>query len=499
MSPVDSSTVQSESRERSRTPQRCADAKAAPQCPDAKAAPSPQASKAEKVEKAESSTIFAGAVNPSEVLGGDAQGFATLMQSMSSHSSSVFCDFGRADDGDGPPMLASIAAEVKSRWSCQAELPKQSSMNLSLLLAVKNDRNLSSHCQGCHAICVLTGTMSVSATADVSQSKVTLQKGDLMVSQSEQWYATSDEAPCLAMLFTSETPQLSSELKQLAKISLAKVSQLAKNGGGDWQKDANGNTIDWSADGALANGEVVGKAPEAMDVAIYPPVITHGAFDPEKVLNTSGSSFRESIRTLSTQLPIQVHFEPETITANGSSGLVRRAVDSVVKLDAVKELFDNSGSDNVRLKMRISGGGKFIHRNRYPRRQAFALLAGEMTWLLVESQNNGGAADEYLGAVQNDNWNGYRCPPYPKMLSLSEMEEMKAKLPSNVETRMIHMKAGDVLVFDGRWWHATNYNTPAMSMFLTPGKDMEVAVKEQERRRKMPKQSKLKICTFYDA
>jgi len=79
------------------------------------------------------------------------------------------------------------------------------------------------------------------------------------------------------------------------------------------------------------------------------------------------------------------------------------------------------------------------------------------------------------------------------------MAERQERLPAGVKSRIIKMKAGDVLVFDGRWWHATNYCQQAFSIFLTPGKDMEVAVKEQERRRAMPKQAKLKICSFAEA
>merc|ERR1719313_2111355 len=204
------------------------------------------------------------------------------------------------------------------------------------------------------------------------------------------------------------------------------------------------------------------------------------------------------LKSLATEMPMQVHFEAETISGTGGPGLVRRAITSVVPEAAVKELFDNSGSDCVRLKMRFSGGGKFIHRNRYPRRQAYCLLSGELHWLLVESQNNEGKADAFLGAVQNDNWNGYRCPNHPKMLSLDEMKEIQKNLPAGVESRLLKVEAGDILVFDGRWWHATNYNTPSFSMFLTPGKDMEVAVKEHDRRMKMPKQAKLKICNFHE-
>ncbi len=34
---------------------------------------------------------------------------------------------------------------------------------------------------------------------------------------------------------------------------------------------------------------------------------------------------------------------------------------------------------------------------------------------------------------------------------------------------MVTFKAGDVMEFDGRWWHATSYTTPVLNMFFTPG------------------------------
>ena len=76
---------------------------------------------------------------------------------------------------------------------------------------------------------------------------MSLQPGDLMTSEAGQWYATSSDKPCLAVLMTVGGPLLAG--KKLCKISLAKVAQLAKNGGGDWRLDHDGNKIDWDADG----------------------------------------------------------------------------------------------------------------------------------------------------------------------------------------------------------------------------------------------------------
>jgi hypothetical protein len=61
-----------------------------------------------------------------------------------------------------------------------------------------------------------------------------------------------------------------------------------------------------------------------------------------------------------------------------------------------------------------------------------------------------------------------------------------------VRAHVQRFSAGDVLTFDGRWWHATNYTAPVLNMcvsrscsndcncgntlcrFLTSGKDGEV-------------------------
>ena len=53
-----------------------------------------------------------------------------------------------------------------------------------------------------------------------------------------------------------------------------------------------GKEIDWAADGALKNGEVVGQAPaptapSTTGAAPSPPVIVHGAFNAEEVLGAS--------------------------------------------------------------------------------------------------------------------------------------------------------------------------------------------------------------------
>jgi len=437
--------------------------------------------------------VSVGAIDPAELLGADPSNFVSLLQSVA-RSSSVVVDFGKvSSDGVGPPMHGRILESLRKQSSVDKFFLTETDTHLNLLLNMQSDDKPWNYCGLPHAAWVVAGEMRRTAKKGDAE-EAPLKSGDLVISDREQYYGASSSAPLLAVVLTVGGPLPAST--KIGSIGLAKVSQLAKNGGGDWRIGADGQKIDWDADGKLDATTRPGQAPTQEQDISYPPTLLKGVFDPAEVLGMKAQEFMAILKSTATELPMQVHFDPESITGTGGPGLVRRAVNAVVPQPAVKDLFDNAGSDNVRLKMRFSGGGKFIHRNRYPRRQAFCLLEGEMWWFCVESQNNDGKADKFLGAVQNDNWNGFRTPEYPVMLTTEKMQEMQAKLPEGVNSCFLKVCAGDVLVFDGRWWHSTSYKSPLISMFLTPGKDMEVAVKEHDRRMKMPKQAKLKICTF---
>ena len=54
-----------------------------------------------------------------------------------------------------------------------------------------------------------------------------------------------------------------------------------------------------------------------------------------------------------------------------------------------------------------------------------------------------------------------------------------------VESKLLHVSAGDVLMFDGVWWHATHYaQRPVFSAFVTTGEQMEEAVVNHHERMK---------------
>ncbi len=115
------------------------------------------------------------------------------------------------------------------------------------------------------------------------------------------------------------------------------------------------------------------------------------------------------------------------------------------------------------MKFRLSGTGKFVHRNRYRRRNVVCCLHGTSHWLFVESSS--GISDTYLNAATNDNWNGFRSNAYPSTLSLEQMHSIAADMVSQgVRAHVQRFTAGDVLTFDGRWWHATNYTAPVLNM-----------------------------------
>jgi hypothetical protein len=135
--------------------------------------------------------------------------------------------------------------------------------------------------------------------------------------------------------------------------------------------------------------------------------------------------------------------------------------------DARPGLSETGKQKTGRMKFRLSGTGKFVHRNRFRRRNVVCCLHGTSHWLFVESSS--GISDSYLNATTNDNWNGFRSNAYPTTLSLEQMHTIAADMVSQgVRAHVQRFTAGDVLTFDGRWWHATNYTAPVLNMCARP-------------------------------
>jgi len=239
------------------------------------------------------------------------------------------------------------------------------------------------------------------------------------------------------------------------------------------------------------------KAGDEEDSYSAEPIFLEGAFDANALCGGIPSGWASMLTALSPALPVQMHLEPTKLDDENAPPIFKR---TVAFLRTVPEFADQLAVDKARLKFRVSGKGKFIHRNRYRRRNIIMCLMGEMRWLFVESQvkdaEGKSLADGVLDANTNDNWNGYRSNRYPSGLTWDEMKHVQDLQDPNVRTRIVTMHAGDVMTFDGRWWHGTQYDSPVMSLFFTPGKDMEVAVAEHKRRMAMPMQADLKIATI---
>lgn len=243
--------------------------------------------------------------------------------------------------------------------------------------------------------------------------------------------------------------------------------------------------------------------PAAEDNVRFPPTIIKKCFDPKKLLQVEAKNWVSVFQNLSPLLPVQMHMQPFEIVdstkdipdaeAKEMSPLFIRACKLLQKFsDKLGELV--RPGQKARLKLRLSANGKFIHRNAELRRNIISCLHGEHWWLFVDS--HGGKADEWLKAVGDDVCGcGFRSDNYSWGLSRAEMEKLAKEAPEGVTAFVAKIEAGDILAFDGRWWHATCYEAPVLNLFFTPGKDMQSAVKNHNRRMKMPKMKKLKLAT----
>ena len=123
------------------------------------------------------------------------------------------------------------------------------------------------------------------------------------------------------------------------------------------------------------------------------------------------------------------------------------------------------------------------------------ILSGQQYWLFIDAADP--RTDKLLDAQTSDNWNGFRSSRFPSMLSVAEMRTLAQEATDmGIRAELLRPKGGDILRFNGQWWHATSYDQPVLSLFCATGKDMESAHRESQRRHKMKRQKGLKMATF---
>ena len=231
-----------------------------------------------------------------------------------------------------------------------------------------------------------------------------------------------------------------------------------------------------------------------------PPTAIRSCFEPAKLLNSSPTSWVEVLSHISPKLPVQVHVEPLEISLRESPDappLFRSACSTLLNVPEVEPLItsDLNAKKRKRVKLRLSGGGKFIHRNRFVRRSVSCILSGTQHWLFIDSSDP--KVNILLDGVQNENWNGFRSRRFPSALTLAQMHSLACEAQNmGIRAHILALKAGDILKFNGQWWHATCYASPVLSLFCVFGKDMESAVSEHKNRMKMKKQKKLGLATI---
>ena len=181
-------------------------------------------------------------------------------------------------------------------------------------------------------------------------------------------------------------------------------------------------------------------------------IILKDVFDPGELLLGPPEGWCSFLKSMSEALHVQMYFDPYIIYGETSCPLIEKTVSLLMNFEATKVLMDGSLSNGeprrARIKLRMAGGGKFIHRNRFQRRNILLSLSGKMWWLFIDSE--GGVADQYSCSTSNDDWNGYRSKSLPRMLTVEELHHLAAPLPKGVTAKVIEFSAGDIIAYDGR-------------------------------------------------
>lgn len=223
------------------------------------------------------------------------------------------------------------------------------------------------------------------------------------------------------------------------------------------------------------------------------PRVFKNAFNPNDVCGELGpASWINVLRMMNGgEGALQVHFEPRVLADEMKDNtIVDRALTVVSRLSpelrahVAPGVLPDGKPKRARLKLRVSENGKFVHRNHHNRINVLMSLMGAVDWLLVPPSE---ASDRFFDTKSIEGLCGFRSHRFAERSSLAELQQVAATLRSEhgVESKLLEVSAGDVLMFDGIWWHATHYaQRPVFSAFVTTGEQMEEAVANHHDRMK---------------
>ena len=119
----------------------------------------------------------------------------------------------------------------------------------------------------------------------------------------------------------------------------------------------------------------------------------------------------------------------------------------------------------------------------------------QQKWLFIENMQS---SDISIGAIENENWCGFRSEKLPRELTPAEMDALvKEHADAGIRAYCLTIGPGDVLLFNGRWWHSTSVvEAEVLNCFYIQGSPMEQALKCHDRRFKLKAQSGLKMATI---
>ncbi len=214
------------------------------------------------------------------------------------------------------------------------------------------------------------------------------------------------------------------------------------------------------------------QRPVVIEQAITPADLAHAVLGPEApaaalaALVENPTLLARTLRSFlvpTNQPVIKLMFGGNEPLPAGVEFLVNKALSRVcaeLGLDA-----EPPGA-RARLRLRFMKGakGKEFHRNRDASTNAVLLLEGEEDWYFLPSVPD---VDAVFEAFDDPKHCGYRSQHFDKELPtpalLQRVDNLLAESGTDHRIETIKVKAGDVLVFNGHWWHATKHVSNQLS------------------------------------